>query len=94
MWRGFWIPLLSILIAAIWADVVHAQESETVYVLAGKLLDVRAGRLLTDQVIVIRGERIERVVPASEATPLPCTPLSCWAGPTAWARWRRASSPT
>jgi hypothetical protein len=45
----------------------HAEEAETVYVLAGKLLDVRAGRLLTDQVIVIRGERIERVVPASEA---------------------------
>ena len=45
----------------------HAEEGETVYVLAGKLLDVRAGRLLTDQVIVIRGERIERVVPASEA---------------------------
>ena len=45
----------------------HAEEAETVYVLAGKLLDVRAGRLLTDQVIVIRGERIERVIPASEA---------------------------
>ena len=45
----------------------HAEEGETVYVLAGKLLDVRAGRLLTDQVIVIRGERIERVIPASEA---------------------------
>ncbi len=42
----------------------HAEEGETVYVLAGKLLDVRAGRLLTDQVIVIRGERIERVIPA------------------------------
>ena len=46
----------------------HTEEVETVYVLAGKLLDVRAGRLLTDQVIVIRGECIERVVPASEAT--------------------------
>src|SRR6201986_5428388 len=32
----------------------------TTYVHAGKLLDVRSGKMLNDQVIVIRGERIER----------------------------------
>jgi hypothetical protein len=36
------------------------------YVRAGKLLDVRSGRVLSDQVIVIRGGRIERVANASE----------------------------
>jgi imidazolonepropionase-like amidohydrolase len=35
------------------------------YVRAGKLLDVRSGKMLNDQVVVIRGERIERVAPAS-----------------------------
>jgi imidazolonepropionase-like amidohydrolase len=33
------------------------------YVRAGKLLDVRAGKMLEDQVIVIRGGRIESVAP-------------------------------
>ena len=36
------------------------------YVRAGKLLDVRSGKMLADQVIVIRGGRIERVANASE----------------------------
>ena len=36
------------------------------YVRAGKLLDVRSGKLLTDQVIVIRRGRIERVASAGE----------------------------
>ncbi len=57
----------------------QAREGETVYVLAGKLLDVRAGRLLTDQVIIIRGERIERVVPASEAALPHAAELLGWA---------------
>ena len=35
------------------------------YVRAGKLLDVRSGKMLADQVVVIRGERIERVAGAS-----------------------------
>jgi imidazolonepropionase-like amidohydrolase len=37
------------------------------YVRAGKLLDVRSGKMLDDQVIVIRGGRIDRIGPASEA---------------------------
>ncbi|MBI2955812.1 MAG: amidohydrolase family protein [Acidobacteria bacterium] len=43
-----------------------AEEAPIVYVKAGKVLDVRAGWVLTEQVIVIRGERIERVAPAAE----------------------------
>ena len=63
----FSVLLLLLTLSAGLGGLAQAGEGETVYVLAGKLLDVRAGRLLTDQVIVIRGERIERVVPASEA---------------------------
>src|SRR5437660_854540 len=36
------------------------------YVRAGKLLDVRSGKLLDNQIIVIRGQRIDCVGPASE----------------------------
>ncbi len=38
------------------------------YVRAGKLLDVRFGKMLSDRVIVIRGDRIERVAPAAEVS--------------------------
>ena len=63
----FSVLLLLLTLSAGLGELAQAGEGETVYVLAGKLLDVRAGHLLTDQVIVIRGERIERVIPASEA---------------------------
>ncbi|MGH9714672.1 MAG: amidohydrolase family protein [Candidatus Acidiferrales bacterium] len=36
------------------------------YVRAGKLLDVRSGKMLSNQVIVIRGDRIARVAPSDE----------------------------
>ena len=49
------------------ATALQAEEPAVVYVLAGKLVDVRAGRLLENQVIVIRGERIEQVVPVAAA---------------------------
>ena len=63
----FSVLLLLLTLSTGLGGLAQTEEGETVYVLAGKLLDVRAGRLLTDQVIVIRGERIERVIPASEA---------------------------
>jgi len=53
------------------AGVAAAQQSSpppTIYVKAGKLVDVVAGRTLTDQVIVIVGERITRVAAAREVT--------------------------
>ncbi len=46
-----------------------AQQDSATYVRAGRLLDVRSGEMRRDQVIVIRGERIERVGPASALTP-------------------------
>src|SRR3989304_7367394 len=49
------------------ATALQAEEPAVVYVMAGKLVDVRAGRLLENQVIVIRGERIEQVVPVASA---------------------------
>jgi imidazolonepropionase-like amidohydrolase len=39
------------------------------YVRAGKLLDVRSGKLLDNQIIVIRGQRVDRIAPASEQIP-------------------------
>ena len=38
------------------------------YIRAGKLLDVRSGKILADQVIVINGERIESVEPFQKAS--------------------------
>jgi imidazolonepropionase-like amidohydrolase len=43
-----------------------AGDPPETYVRAGKLLDVRAGKMLTNQVIVIRGDRIERVAPGDD----------------------------
>jgi len=57
---------LILLVVAIAATAAYAADSPEVYVRAGKLLDVRSGKMLTDQVIVIRGERIERVGAAAE----------------------------
>jgi imidazolonepropionase-like amidohydrolase len=42
----------------------QAATTGTVFVKAGKLLDVRSGRMLSDQLIVIHGDRIARVGPA------------------------------
>src|SRR6266567_8090115 len=41
-------------------------SSASHYVRAGRLLDVRSGKILADQVIVVRAGRIERVAGASE----------------------------
>jgi imidazolonepropionase-like amidohydrolase len=43
-----------------------ADTSAATYVRAGKLLDVRSGKMLNDQVIVIRGDRIERFAASGE----------------------------
>jgi len=59
--------VLSALLLLLAAGAVQAQEPEATYILAGRLLDVRSGRLLENQVIVIRGERIEQVVPVAAA---------------------------
>jgi len=38
-----------------------AADPPITYVRAGKLLDVRSGKMLSNQIIVIRGDRVERV---------------------------------
>jgi imidazolonepropionase-like amidohydrolase len=43
-----------------------ADGARVVYIHAGRLLDVRTGKMLTEQCIVIRGERIERVAALSD----------------------------
>jgi imidazolonepropionase-like amidohydrolase len=43
-----------------------AGDPPVTYVRAGKLLDVRSGKMLTEQVIIIRGEKIERVAGAAQ----------------------------
>ncbi len=48
------------------AGALRAADLPQVYVRAGKFLDVHSGKMLTDQVIVIRGDRIERVAPAGQ----------------------------
>jgi imidazolonepropionase-like amidohydrolase len=57
---------LILLMLTIAATAAYAADSPEVYVRAGRLLDVRSGKMLADQIIVIRGERIERVGPAAE----------------------------
>lgn len=48
-------------------SLVRAGDPPIVYIRAGKLLDVRSGKMLTDQVVTIRGDKIESVVPAAQA---------------------------
>src|ERR1044071_4745826 len=61
--------ILSVL--AISAVVVHssAQTSKRVIVRAGKLLDVKSGKTLTNTTIVIEGEKIVSVGADAKATP-------------------------
>ena len=48
--------------------VAQAAAQDMSYVRAGRLVDVVDGRLLTNQVIVIAGDRIERVGPAANVS--------------------------
>jgi imidazolonepropionase-like amidohydrolase len=61
--RLFFVGALTFLAGAMAAPVAGAADlPAATYVHAGKLLDVRSGKMLSDQLIVIRGDRIERVV--------------------------------
>jgi imidazolonepropionase-like amidohydrolase len=46
--------------------VAEQSSSAAEYVRAGKLLDVRSGKILDDQIIVIRGGRIDRLAAAAQ----------------------------
>jgi imidazolonepropionase-like amidohydrolase len=66
MRRITFVPFLLVLMAAAAPALCTADDAHVVYVRAGRLLDVRTGTVRTDAVIIIRGERIERVAAASE----------------------------
>src|ERR1700734_916261 len=61
--KRFAVLALSLALCCVCA---RAGDPPVTYVRAGKLLDVRSGKMLTDQVIVIRGEKIERVAAAAQ----------------------------
>ena len=70
--RLFSVGALTFLAAAVAAPVAGAADLPAAsYVHAGKLLDVRSGKMLSDQLIVIRGDRIERVVANGESPDSP-----------------------
>ncbi|HXI90582.1 MAG TPA: amidohydrolase family protein [Blastocatellia bacterium] len=56
--------LLLTLILAPGLLLAQSPPKETVLIKAGKLVDVRSGRVLTDQAILIEGDRIKQVGPA------------------------------
>lgn len=70
------IAPISMLLSAVMAiGIAHAAEpagtAERLQVIrAGRLVDVAAGRVLENQIIIVRGERIDAVGPAS-STPIP-----------------------
>jgi len=57
--------VLSLLIAGSWA-IAQSPGREYTLVRAGKLIDVKSGRVLTDQAILIEGALIKEVGPAEE----------------------------
>lgn len=50
-------------------DSVAQTPSKVVLIKAGRIVDVRTGRLLADQAIIIEGERIKEVGPAATVVP-------------------------
>ncbi len=69
--RLLFVGALSFFAVAMAAPIAGAADlPAATYVHAGKLLDVRSGKMLSDQLIVIRGDRIERVV-ASRGVQIP-----------------------
>lgn len=65
--RHFFVGALTSLFLGMVAPVASPAELPTAtYVHAGKLLDVRSGKMLSDQIVVIRGDRIERFAGSSD----------------------------
>ncbi len=64
--RHFFLGVLTLVFGMGVPLAKAADISAATYVRAGKLLDVRSGKMLNDQVIVIRGDRIERFAASGE----------------------------
>lgn len=67
--RGY-LSLFIFLGVALLSGVARAQSPSWIYIRAGRLLDVDSGRVMTDMVIAIDGDRITRIARAA-AMPLP-----------------------
>jgi imidazolonepropionase-like amidohydrolase len=57
---------VAILVALIVPAATRAADPPDTYIRAGHLLDVRSGKMLSNQIVVIHGEKIARVVPADQ----------------------------
>ena len=60
------VPVLALAVLLVFSGASSAQRPEHQYIRAGKLLDVHSGRVLSDMIIVVDGDSIERVTRASE----------------------------
>ena len=60
--------IITVAVVAILPPKTFAQN-RTILIKAGRLIDVRAGRVLTDQAILVEGERIKDVGPFAEIQP-------------------------
>jgi imidazolonepropionase-like amidohydrolase len=60
------VPVLALAVLLVFSSAASAQRPEHQYIRAGKLLDVHSGRVLSDMIIVVDGDSIERVTRASE----------------------------
>ncbi|MGA8306169.1 MAG: hypothetical protein WB723_10865, partial [Candidatus Acidiferrales bacterium] len=61
------LALTTAIVAAVIAPVAtHAAPPPDTYIRAGHLLDVRNGKILSNQIIVIHGDKIASVAPADQ----------------------------
>jgi imidazolonepropionase-like amidohydrolase len=60
------VPVLALAVLLMFSSAASAQRPEHQYIRAGKLLDVHSGHVLSDMIIVVDGDSIERVTRASE----------------------------
>jgi len=77
--RGLIVPVAAVLML-----MSSKLLAETVYVRAGHLVDIEAGRVLADQIVRIEGGRVRAVTPAAE---LPAAALSGGAKVVDWSRY-------
>lgn len=67
--------LLSCLCAPAQPATLESQEQKTVIVKAARILDVKTGKYLEGQAVLVRGDGIEQIAPASELQKLSGTPV-------------------
>src|SRR5919201_2731659 len=63
------LTILSTLALCVGVSALTARGQEVTAILAGRLIDVDKGEVRRDQVVLVRGERVEAVLPASARIP-------------------------